>query len=513
MHSALSARLEFLKNLSKTKQITWLLLVGIGMLMPLGFAPFHFPGAALLSLSLLYRHIQHSSVRKAFFQGLAFGLGMFGLGVSWISISIHSYGHLAYIWSYLITGIFVLYLALFPALAAWSFRFLCYPHLASIQKALLFAAVWCATEYLRAHCFTGFPWLLVGFGQIDTPLQYLLPIVGLYSLSFIAIFAACCLTYAVQRSHARLWLFGFVLLLITPQSLQSLQWTKPERTPLSVGVIQANLSMRDKWDDTLFWQIIEHYHTALDALIGKKQLIFLPESAIPVPAAYIQDFLTGIHLQAKKHNTAILLGIPEEIKHNKSEPNDDAFYNSLASLGLASGVYHKQHLVPFGEYVPHRFAYLLKKLDLIMSNMQAGHVQQSLVQAHHRPFATLICYELAYPQLLRAQLPTAEWIVSLSDDGWFGHSFAVYQHLQMAQALSLLTHRYQIVANNDGLSSIITPQGQIKDSLPAFTSGILEGHIYPIHGATPWVRWGDMPIFCLCGIIVVWRTYKKLKKG
>ena len=120
------------------------------------------------------------------------------------------------------------------------------------------------------------------------------------------------------------------------------------------------------------------------------------------------------------------------------------------------------------------------------------------MHAHQRPFATLICYELAYPNLLRQQLPQAQWIVSLSDDGWFGHSLASYQHLQMAQALSILTSRYQIVANNDGLSSIITPTGIVSHSLPAFTSGILEGNIHPSHGSTPWVRWGDWPIIGLC---------------
>ena len=513
MLATLSTQSEFLKNISRTKGVAWLLLVATGMLLPIGFAPFHLPGAAILGISLFYSQIQPSRPRKAFFQGLTFGLGFFGLGVSWVSISIHHYGHLALLFAYLITSVFVLFLALFPALCALLFRVLCSPTLPSLIKALLFSGLWCLTEYLRAICFTGFPWLTLGFGQIDTPLHYLLPIIGIYGLSFLAVLAACFLTHAVRKSQSPAWLLCFVLLLIAPQSLRTIQWSTLENKPLTVGVIQANISMRDKWDEAVFWQIMEHYQDTIQQLIGKKQIILLSESAIPLPAWYIQDFLTELHQQAKKSHTAILFGIPETINH--SEQASDTYYNTLSTLGTASGVYRKQHLVPFGEYIPAYFAPMLTKLNLISSDMEAGNAHQALVRAHNRPFAALICYELAYPQLLREQLPTAQWIVSLSDDGWFGHSLASYQHLQMAQALSILTSRYQIVANNDGLSSIINPQGSFVNTLPAFTAGILEGDIYPAQGMTPWVKWGDRPVLGWCmmiifGVFIFNRTYAKL---
>ena len=133
-------------------------------------------------------------------------------------------------------------------------------------------------------------------------------------------------------------------------------------------------------------------------------------------------------------------------------------------------------------------------LALPSSNLKPGQKNQELIEVAGHPIATLICYELAYPQLLRNQLPKAEWIVSISDDGWFGKSLALYQHLQMAQALSLLTGRYQIMSNNDGLSSIINEKGTIVNSLPAFSEGILEGNISGATGITPWVFYGDTPI-------------------
>jgi apolipoprotein N-acyltransferase len=136
-----------------------------------------------------------------------------------------------------------------------------------------------------------------------------------------------------------------------------------------------------------------------------------------------------------------------------------------------------------------------------------------LVTVGNHAIASLICYELAYAQLLRAQLPQAEWIVSLNDDGWFGHSLALYQQLQMAQVLALQTARYHVFSNNDGLSSVIDQQGHIVASLDAFTAGTLKASIEPATGSTPWVVWGDRPIFALAiiGIIALLLYRRKAK--
>lgn len=512
MLSTESTPIEFLKNILRSKRTTWLFLVCTGMLLPLGFAPFHMPGAALLGISLLYSQIQYAKPKKAFFQGLAFGLGYFGLGISWVSISIHTYGHIAFIFAILITGILVFYLALFPALTTFVFRWLCTPTLSYCKQAILFTSLWGLSEYLRSICFTGFPWLLLGFGQIDTPLQYAVPILGIYGIGCLAVLAACCLVNAVlhyrenNKLFPSIWLLSFIFILIAPAGLKTINWSTIEQKSWSVGVVQANLSMRDKWNETLFWNILEHYQTAVQQLITKKQIILLPESAIPLPASYIQDFLIDLDQQAKQHHVALLFGIPEEIKFDNTH-----FYNTITSVGEASGIYRKQHLVPFGEYIPTLFDSILLKLNLDFSNLRAHSASQPLMQAHHRPFATLICYELAYPELVRQQLPQAQWIISLSDDGWFGHSLASYQHLQMAQALSMLTSRYQIVANNDGLSSIITTKGIFSHTLPAFTAGILEGKIHPAHGTTPWVRWGDRPILGICILVLIMQIYKRIR--
>ena len=267
--------------------------------------------------------------------------------------------------------------------------------------------------------------------------------------------------------------------------------------------------MRDKWDESLFWKILQRYEKAISNLMGKAQVIVLPESAIPVPINYVSDILEGLDLQAKSSGTAILLGIPQP-----TTVDNTAYYNTLTTLGTAQGTYLKQHLVPFGEFIPGPFQTLVEWLSLPAANLLSGKNNQSLIAVQNSPIASLICYEIAYPNLLRKQLPEAEWIVAISDDGWFGHSLAMHQQLQMSQALSLITGRYQIVANNDGLSSVIDNHGYIVSSLPTFTSDILEARIYPSSKASPWVKLGDWPTLLISFLLVFvglfFRHYKKL---
>ena len=133
--------------------------------------------------------------------------------------------------------------------------------------------------------------------------------------------------------------------------------------------------------------------------------------------------------------------------------------------------------------------------------MEPGSVKQPLITVQQVPIATLICYELAYGDLLRKQIPTAQFIVSISDDGWFGHSLAMYQQQQIAQIQSLQTGRYQVMANNDGLSSVIDDQGYITDALTPFSAGVLKATLIPRTTLTTWVTFGDYPIVVCIGLI------------
>jgi apolipoprotein N-acyltransferase len=480
------------------KRIPYLRYFFFGLLLPLGFSPFHFPGLTLLGLALFYRGLTHERAKSPFLAGLSFGLGYFGLGVSWVYVSVHEYGHLHGLIAALITFAFILYLAIFPAITAVIFcRLALKPY--RTPACLLFSAIWICCEYFRAAFLSGFPWLLTGFGQFDSPIKFLLPIIGVFGAGFITCFAAALLGNSANHSGAKrnFYLILFVTVILSPLFLKNINWAEKETKGLSVGIIQANLSMRDKWDENLFWKLLERYEQGTKELLGT-QLIVLPESAFPLPANYISDYLNDLNQQAKKAGSALLLGIPEP-----TTVDETYYFNTLIALGKAKGSYLKQHLVPFGEYIPQPFLRVSNWLGVPEANLKPGKINQALIKVHHHPIASLICYELGYGNLLRQQLPAAHWIVSISDDGWFGHSLAMYQQQQMAQVLSLETARYQVVANNDGLSSVINTQGEIEASLPAFDSGILKATLFPATGQTPWVLFGDWPILLFSMLIIV----------
>ncbi len=497
-----SKSIRFLISLQQTSHLRVLFA---GLLLPFGFAPFHYPGLVILGLALFFASLREQNRRQAFFSGFLLGLTYFGLGVSWIYVSIHTYGHLHPLLSAFATLLFIVYLALFTGLVGLSYKILARSS-SSLLSALLFSAVWCLGEYLRANVLTGFPWLMVAYSQMDSPLQYLLPIIGLYGLSFMCCFSASLLALAMhaKSTHRYALILAFMAVFMGPSLLQYKTWAKVDETPLSVAVIQANLSMRNKWDESLFWQLLDFYRQNINQLLDKKDVIVLPESALPIPANYISDVLNRMDEAAKHSHTAILLGIP------KASSENAFYYNSMLALGDASGDYIKQHLVPFGEYIPGLFSPLIHWLNVPISNLlKPAQTPQNLIQVHHQSIASLICYEVAYPELLRQQLPQAQWIVAISDDGWFGHSLAAYQQLQMSQALSLQTARYQVVSNNDGLSSMINTEGHVSATLPAFTSGLLEARVYPASGATPWVRYGDTPILGFFLLLIGFGLYRR----
>lgn len=498
MNLAARVRTHPFLTIATHRQGYWIQSFVAGLLIPLGFAPFHTPGFSIIGLVLLFLTLERQSFKNAFYPGFIFGLGMFGLGISWIYVSIHEYGHLNCICSVFITCLLAVYLSLFLGGVTWAYKKLIV-RLSTFYSAVLFSTLWALGEFIRSNLFGGFPWLQLGFGQMDTPLRYLLPIIGLYGVGFMVCLSAASLAISITITSWRryLWISAFAGLLTAPNLLAYYPWANTSKASIPVGIIQANLSMRDKWDETLFWTLIKQYQTATLQLLKPHQLIVMPESAIPIPASYISEFLESLHSKATEVKASLLFGIPEP-----TSTAGDYFYNTISSLGSSNGSYKKQHLVPFGEFIPPPFHALVDWLGIPAPNLKPGRNNQALLTVLNYPIATLICYELAFPHLLRSQLPAAAWIVSISDDGWFGHSLAMYQQLQMAQALSMQTARFQVMANNDGLSSIINATGDIVTTLPAFTKGTLQGTLHPATGITPWVRFGDTPIILFFLVIL-----------
>lgn len=466
-----------------------------GSLITLSLAPFNFWPGGILSCIGLAHLLCTCSPREALWRGWLFGLGLFGTGASWVYVSIHVYGHTNIPLAALLTGIFCAGLALLPSVFGW-----CYArYVRQLPGGMLigFPVLWVLFEWLRSWLLTGFPWLYLGYGHVNTWIAGWAPVVGVYGLSLIcALTASClylawrsrkltsCLTYAVIT--ATMWLGG--------AQLKTTQWVaRASEEPLSVAIYQPNIPQEKKWDRSWYRPILEKYRTATTPLYGY-DIVVWPESAIPNLFQRSQLFLSPIAKQASDSETTLITGIPFRNEDN------DSYFNSIVALGDGDGVYHKQRLVPFGEYVPleNQLRGLIAFFDLPMSDFSAGPATQQPLRAGSYRVAPFICYEVVYPDLVADSASSADLLITISNDSWFGHSIGPLQHLQMAQMRALENGRYMIRGTNNGISAIIDDRGQIRTQTRQFVETTLHGEVEVMLGNTPFGSFGSIPVLTGC---------------
>ena len=207
-------------------------------------------------------------------------------------------------------------------------------------------------------------------------------------------------------------------------------------------------------------------------------------------------YVAQLAVAAKQHHSTIILGVPIE-KNQK-------YYNGLIAIGEGHGEYAKQHLVPFGEYLP--FEKYLRGIigffNLPMSDFSAA-AKQTYLNANGIRIAPFICYEIAYPALVLQAAANSQLLITLSDDSWFGRSIAMAQHLQIAQQRALETGRYLLFVSNSGITAIINPKGGVQASIPAFRVGVLDGKITAMQGITPIVWLGDRVIVIMLFLLLL----------
>jgi apolipoprotein N-acyltransferase len=479
-----------------------LLNVAGGALAVAGFAPFGLWPLPILSLALLFGLLARTlSARAAFLIGLAWGLGFFIAGVSWIFVSLSVYGDMAAWLAALATFLFCALLALFPAgVGALQARWRISP---TARLLLLIPLLWGVSEWVRGWIFTGFPWLVAGYSQVPAgPLAGYAPLLGVYGVSFLLALIAALLAWSLttrgmlaQRSWA---VVAIAALGIGGQALRGIDWTTPDGAPTSVALLQGNVPQDIKWEPDNARATLDAYMRMAAAVPAR--LIVLPETALPVFEAELpKAYRAGLIALGRDNGGDVLTGAP-------TGSLDGAYYNSVISLGSApSQRYHKVHLVPFGEFLPLRavWGWVLDVLHIPLSDFARGGVDQRPLAIGGQRVAADICYEDAFGEEIIRQLPEASVLVNVSNLAWFGDSLAPWQHAQMSQMRALETGRMMLRATNTGVTAIIDAKGRVLASLPLFTAGSLGGEIQGYAGSTPYVRWGNVPVLALWGILAI----------
>ncbi len=477
-----------------------LLALFAGSIFSLALAPFEQWYIALLSPALLYAALHKRSAKHAFAIGLSYGIGLWFVGAFWLYTSIHVYGDTAAPLAILMIAIMAIVMGLFSALQTWSYRRF-FP-----ETPLTFAPLWVLFEWAKTWVFTGFPWLFAGYAFTGYFLDGYAPLFGVFGVSFVVIVLACAVVELCRKRF--IWVIPSAILLLGAWAASQIEFVEQKTTkPLSVSLIQGNIPQDLKWLTEYQGKTLSIYADLSRSEWGR-DLIVWPESSIPMFQTDIQPFLEVIQQQAKNSGTAWVTGIPYWDLAESKRQDQAMFYNSIMASGAeAEGLYKKQRLVPFGEYIPLSglLSWVLPALqnDPSMSGFSRGASDQVPLKIKQQNLGAAICYEVAYPNLTRRNASQSNFLVTVSNDAWFTDTAGPLQHLQMVQMRAKENGRWFIRATNTGVTAIINHEGQIVKQAAMDQRTVLRGELPAMQGQTLYNRLSDWPILILSLLLLI----------
>ena len=485
----------------------YLLALFLGAISPLGFAPYDIWPLVFISISGLIYLINSKKTKNYFLMGFFFGIGFWGVGVSWVYVSIYYHGNQGFIGSFLITSLFIVYLSLFIGLSTYLFK-LFKTNVKYINYLLVFPAAWVSCELLRSHFINGFPWLIMGSSLTGTHIDGWIPILGSYGTSLLLVIMSACLVLIIE-STKRIELSPILLLLIifiSSFALNKVNWTK-ESFSIEASIYQPNFSLQDKWS----LKGLRSTKSLIEDAILKantNEFIFFPETTLITERKKLEPWISNIEKEARKKNISLISGI---IASDLSqEGNLLQRYNRIQGFGSASGYYDKIQLVPFGEYIPFRksFGEILDFMGINLIDTLKGQAY-STIKSGSIKISPSICYEIAFPNLVRKTAKNSDLLVTISNDTWFGRSIGPEQHLEIAQTRALEHQKSLIRATNSGISAIISREGKIEQRQNYFEEKNLEGKVMIYEGQTPYSLLGNMFIYVFLLLCYMYLIYYK----
>lgn len=447
---------------------------------------------AIVTLAWLSRRWGDAPPAACFVQGWWFGLGLFGAGVSWIYISMTQFGGMPAPLAAIATAGFCALLALFPAGAGWLQARV--PAAPAARALLLVPAAWTLAEWLRLWVLTGFPWLAAGYASAGGPLAGYAPLLGVYGLSFATMALAGAAALLATRRSRRLALAVLIAVPVGGEALRLVRWTAPAGAPFSAALLQGNIPQDLKFRPDRYAATLDTYARLVEG--SRAKLIVLPETAVPRFLDQVDPaYLARLETAARGNGGDLLVGVPWQDR--------GAYYNSAFTLGASPRqAYHKVHLVPFGEFIPPGFAWVLRLVQIPLADFARGAPDQAPLAVAGQRVAVNICYEDAFGDEIARGAARATVLANLSNVAWFGDSLAPGQHLQIARLRALETGRMHLTATNTGVTAAIDRDGRVLARLPAFAEGRLEVTAQGYDGLTPYQRWLDWPVVAASALLL-----------
>jgi apolipoprotein N-acyltransferase len=460
-----------------------------GLIGIFAFAPFSIKFLIFISYGYLI-HLLISNNNGVFWKVFCWGLGHWGLGMSWIIVSVYYYGETTIAMSSIIYILLVVILTLIftsPLLilkSALSFTKINN----NFFSVLFISSIFTISEFSRYFFLNGVPWLIPGNIFLDTISQNIYPIFGVTAASFFIYFI--CALFIVYSNNKIFYVSAAILII----SLLPFSPADETKDGIKVSIVQPASDPFLKYEDNYYLKIEDNLNKLIDTVSKDSELVVLPEAELPYSQNSIRfiDFLKNTEISEK-----IILGVWKY--------DDAKLYNAIFSPRY-NETYKKIHLVPFGEYIPfiEGLRGIINFFDLPMSNVSHGsQLQENIRILDNIPISSPICFDIAFPNTVRKMNKSSLLMINVSNDTWFGNSIGPYHHLSIARVRSIENNRYTIRATNDGISAIISNKGTIVTLLDKGKSGILEGNVKLIKNSTFYSRNGHLFFIILSFIIVL----------
>ena len=489
-----------------------------GILLALSFPRYGHPLFAWIAITPLVVVLLTSkpSPRRAFLLGLATGAGYFGGTVYWTGTVVTQFGGLSWPVGVIVAALLVAYLSLFPGLFG-----LCLGWLSARfgPRAMLLApAVWVTTELARTYFWSGFPWVLLGYSQTTVlPIAQIASVVGVFGVSAIVAAVGTALAHvAISRSARSVaTLAGTAATVLAIAIWGSYRLAHDELVdagrPVRVALIQGNIPQDEKWDDAQAGNILNTYLSMTrEAATRGAQLVIWPESSTPFP--FQDDRVAGERIRSlvRESGIELLLG-SDQIDHSTKSYYNAAFL--VRKDGSIAAIYQKMHLVPFGEFVPlQRLLFFVGPLVEAAGAFTPG-PQMVMLPTDQGPISTAICYEIVFPGLVRESvLKGSQLLTTITNDAWYGHSSAPYQHFVQASMRAIEQGRYLARSANTGISGIVDPYGRVLQQSEIFERKVLVGDVRMLETRTIYGRIGDLFAY-LCAALTLAALIVSRKSG
>jgi apolipoprotein N-acyltransferase len=467
--------------------------------------------------------------KTAFVAGFLFGVVYFFGTTYWIYYSINKYGSMPLVPSLLIVLLLSLYLSLYPAL--FSVLYSSYIKKSALPVMFVAPVFWTVLEFLRSYAFTGFPWSSLGYSQYKFLIFIQISdVVGVYGISFLLVAfngAVADFLLRKQRKKERP-LYSLVptvssLVILTVFFITTFSYglyklsQERDDSAVKAAIVQGNIEQDKKWEPLYQKEVIETYkELSVAASKFKPDIIVWPETAVPfyfgkdrVLTELLTDFQKGL-------DSYLLFGsvLQKERKVDTQKKDSPAkteirHTNSAVLLdknGNISYIYDKIHLVPFGEYVPLRnLLFFIEKLAFGIGDYMPGEDYIKAVTPFGS-FGTLICYEIIFPGLVRKFfIRDGGFIVTITNDAWFGKTHGPYQHFSMAVFRAIENRKPVIRAANTGISGFIDSSGRILNTTALFKKTFLVKEIKTDITRTFYTKYGDIfSYLCIvCSVLLL----------